>query len=63
MVSTKTHPDFLEGKFKNWESHYTQEGKDLVCFALSIPTKMIPKNLNRAESRMFVTFRTKDNAG
>jgi len=51
----------IEGKFKNWESHYTQESKDLVCFALSIPIKMIPKNLNRAESRMFVTFRTKDN--
>ena len=49
------------GKFKNWESHFTQEGKELVCFALSQPTKKEPQNLNRAESRMFVTFRTKNN--
>ncbi len=51
----------IAGKFKNWESHYTEDGKDLICFALSIPTKMEPKNLNRAEARLFVTFRTKDN--
>lgn len=50
----------IKGKFKNWESHYTKNGKDLVCFALSVPIKMRPKNLNRAESRIFVTFRTKD---
>ena len=49
------------GKFKNWESHFTQEGKELICFALSQPTKKEPQNLNRAESRMFVTFRTKNN--
>ena len=51
----------IEGKFKNWESHYTEKGKHLICFALSVPIKMSPKNLNRAESRIFVTFRTKDN--
>lgn len=51
----------IAGKFKNWESHYTEDGKDLVCFALSRPIKMEPKNLNRAEARVFVTFRTKNN--
>ena len=49
------------GKFKNWESHFTQEGKELVCFALSQPIKKEPQNLNRAEARIFVTFRTKGN--
>jgi len=51
----------IEGKFKNWESHFTKQGNNLVCFAISMPIKMQPKNLNRAESRIFVTFRTKDN--
>jgi len=51
----------IEGKFKNWESHFTKQGSDLVCFAISMPIKMQPKNLNRAESRIFVTFRTKGN--
>ena len=49
------------GKFKNWESHFTQEGKELICFALSQPIKKEPQNLNRAEARIFVTFRTKGN--
>jgi len=49
------------GKFKNWESHFTQEGKELVCFALSQPIKKEPQDLNRAEARIFVTFRTKGN--
>ena len=34
--------------------------KDKICFAVSIPTKMSPANLNRAESRIFVTFRPND---
>ena len=46
-------------KFKNWESHFTQDGENLVCFAISMPIKKEPGNLNRAESRIFVTFRTK----
>ena len=51
----------IEGKFKNWESHYTEDGKDKICFAVSMPIKKEPKNLNRAEARIFVTFRTKTN--
>jgi len=51
----------IQGKFKNWESHFIKQGNDLICFAISMPIKMQPKNLNRAESRIFVTFRTKDN--
>ena len=48
-------------KFKNWESHFTQDGENLVCFAVSMPVKKEPENLNRAEARIFVTFRTKEN--
>ncbi len=51
----------IEGKFKNWESHFTEDGKDKVCFAVSMPIKKEPSNLNRAEARIFVTFRTKTN--
>ncbi len=51
----------IKGKFKNWESHFTKQGDDLICFAISMPMTMEPKNLNRAEARIFVTFRTKDN--
>ena len=50
----------IEGKYKNWESHFTGNKKDLVCFAVSMPIKKEPKNLNRAEARIFVTFRNKD---
>ena len=51
----------IKGKFKNWESHFTKQGDDLICFAISMPMTKKPKNLNRAEARIFVTFRTKDN--
>ena len=50
-----------EKKFKMWESQYmTKDGKK-VCFAVSIPTDMLPKSLSRAESRIFVTFRPGEN--
>ena len=46
-----------EKKFKMWESQYmTKDGKK-ICFAVSMPTNMLPKNLSRAESRIFVSFR------
>ena len=51
----------IKGKFKNWESHFTKKGDDLICFAISMPMSKEPKNLNRAEARIFVTFRTRDN--
>ena len=50
----------IEKKFKMWESQFIKNGKDKICFAVSIPTKMSPKNLNRAESRIFITFRPND---
>ena len=35
----------IKGKFKNWESHFTKQGDDLICFAkpvsythLTLPT-------------------------
>ena len=46
----------IEKKYKMWESQFVVEGKSKICFAVSMPTKMSPKNLNRAESRIFVTF-------
>ena len=46
----------IEKKYKMWESQFV-EGKNKICFAVSMPTRMSPKNLNRAESRIFVTFR------
>ena len=50
----------VDKKFKLWESQYTVVDKNKVCFAVSIPTKMSPPNLNRAESRIFVSFRPAD---
>jgi hypothetical protein len=50
----------IEKRFKMWESQFTEESGNKVCFAVSVPTKMSPANLNRAESRIFVTFRPKD---
>ena len=50
----------IEKKYKMWESQFVVEGKSKICFAVSMPTRMSPKNLNRAESRIFVTFRPGD---
>ena len=50
----------IQKKFKMWESQFYGEGKNKICFAVTMPTKMSPANLNRAESRIFVTFRPKD---
>ncbi len=50
----------IEKKFKMWESQYVEDGKNKTCFAVSMPTKMSPASLNRAESRIFVTFRPND---
>ena len=50
----------IEKKYKMWESQFVVEGKSKICFAVSMPTNMSPKNLNRAESRIFVTFRPGD---
>lgn len=50
----------VEKKFQMWESQYVKVEQGKICFAVSIPTKMLPDNLNRAESRIFITFRPKD---
>ncbi|MEL0241844.1 MAG: hypothetical protein VW911_01190, partial [Pelagibacteraceae bacterium] len=50
----------IEKKFKMWESQYVEDGNNKTCFAVSMPTKMSPASLNRAESRIFVTFRPHD---
>jgi hypothetical protein len=50
----------IEKKFKSWESQYIESGDGKICFAVSMPVKMTPESLNRAESRIFITFRPKD---
>ena len=50
----------VDKKFKMWESQYVENGNGKVCFAVSMPTRMSPANLNRAESRIFITFRPND---
>ena len=49
------------GKYKNWQSFAAQTEKGKICFAQTIPTKRTPKNIKRQNSRLFVTFRPKEN--
>jgi len=49
-----------DGQFKNWSARNSLVDKQLVCFAVSSPIGQNPKNINRAESRLFVTFRSAD---
>lgn len=60
MCSYSTAQIKIEKKYKMWESQFVVEGKSKICFAVSMPTRMSPKSLNRAESRIFVTFRPGD---
>jgi len=48
------------GKYKNWQSFAAQTDKGKICFAQAVPTKRSPKKIKRKESRLFVTFRTKE---
>jgi hypothetical protein len=50
----------IEKKFKLWESQYVESAEGKVCFAVSMPTKMTPSNLNPSGEPNFVTFRPKD---
>ncbi len=50
----------LDGQFKNWTAQNTNINRQKVCYAVSSPVASDPKNLNRAESRMFVSFRPND---
>ncbi len=50
----------LDGQFKNWTAQNTSINGQQVCYAVSSPVASDPKNLNRAESRIFVSFRSND---
>ena len=49
------------GKYKDWESFRLKEGGAKTCFARSIPVLKAPKGFKRNPSRLFVSFRPKDN--
>ena len=48
------------GKYKNWQSFAVQTDKGKICFAQTVPAKRSPKSIKRKESRLFVTFRPKE---
>jgi hypothetical protein len=50
----------LDGQFKNWTAQNTNINGQQVCYAVSSPIASDPKNLNRAGSRIFVSFRAND---
>ena len=50
----------LDGQFKNWTAQNTNINGQQVCYAVSSPVACDPKGLNRAESRIFVSFRPND---
>jgi len=49
------------GKFKDWESFILSQDQDKICFAQSVPLIRAPKTYKRDPSRLFVTFRPKEN--
>ena len=49
------------GKFKDWESFILSQDQDKICFAQSEPLIRAPKTYKRDPSRLFVTFRPKEN--
>ena len=49
------------GKFKDWESFVLIKEQNKICFAQSIPLVRAPKKLKRDGSRLFITFRPKEN--
>ena len=49
------------GKYKDWESFVLSKEGNKICFAQSIPIVRAPKKLKRDPSRLFVTFRPKEN--
>ena len=48
------------GKYKNWESFVAETDKGKICFAQTIPTKRAPAAIKRDQSKLFVTFRPKE---
>tara|TARA_B100001093_G_scaffold188400_1_gene180954 strand:+ start:209 stop:706 length:498 start_codon:yes stop_codon:yes gene_type:complete len=49
------------GKYKNWESFTAETEKGKICFAQTVPTKRAPSAIQRGKSKLFVTFRPKEN--
>ena len=49
------------GKFKDWESFVLSQEGNKICFAQSAPVLRAPKKLKRNPSRLFVSFRPKEN--
>jgi len=49
------------GKFKDWESFVLLQNENKICFAQSIPVVRAPKKLIRDPSRLFISFRPKEN--
>ncbi len=49
------------GKYKNWESFTAETEKGKICFAQTVPTKRAPSTIQRGKSKLFVTFRPKEN--
>ena len=48
------------GKYKNWESFVAETDKGKICFAQTTPTKRAPAAIKRDQSKLFVTFRPKE---
>ena len=48
------------GKHKNWESFVAETDKGKICFAQTTPTKRAPAAIKRDQSKLFVTFRPKE---
>ena len=48
------------GKYKNWESFTAETDKGKICFAQTTPTKRAPAAIKRSKSKLFVTFRPKE---
>ena len=49
------------GKFKDWESFILSKDGNKTCFAQSIPILRAPKKFARDPSRLFISFRPKEN--
>jgi hypothetical protein len=48
------------GKYKNWESFVAETNEGKICFAQTVPTKRAPAAIKRDKSKLFVTFRPKE---
>lgn len=49
------------GEFRDWDAYVLEEGNERICYMLSIPRDMEPKNVRRGEIYFLVTHRPADN--